>query len=48
MIITVVYVPPQANAKVAMKTLQCSINQQLSVHPDCVIIAAGDFNHTNL
>lgn len=31
-----------------METLQRSINQQLLVHLDCVIIAVGDFNHANL
>lgn len=47
-VLTAVYVPPQANAKLAMEVLQCSINKQLTVHPDSVIIVAGDFNHANL
>lgn len=47
-VITAVYVPMQANAKVAMETLQHSINQQLAAHPDCVIMSVGDFSHANL
>uniref|UniRef100_A0A669BZP0 Reverse transcriptase domain-containing protein n=1 Tax=Oreochromis niloticus TaxID=8128 RepID=A0A669BZP0_ORENI len=46
--IIAVYVPPQANAKSAMKLLQPSINKQLTTHPDCAMIVAGDFNHANL
>ena len=31
-----------------MEMLQRSITQQLSLHQDCVVIVAGDFNHANL
>lgn len=40
-----VYLPLQANTKLAKDR---SINQQLTMHPNCFIIAAGDFNHANL
>ena len=46
-VITAVYVPPQANARLAMEKLQNAISQHLSLQPDSIVIAAGDFNHAN-
>ncbi|KAI4881601.1 hypothetical protein NFI96_007439 [Prochilodus magdalenae] len=47
-LLTAVYVPPQANAKLALSRLHDAINNQLSAHPDGVVIVAGDFNHADL
>ncbi|KAI4889320.1 hypothetical protein NFI96_006060 [Prochilodus magdalenae] len=47
-LLTAVYVPPQANAKLALSRLHDAINNQLSAHPDSVVIVAGDFNHADL
>ncbi|KAK7944410.1 hypothetical protein WMY93_000138 [Mugilogobius chulae] len=46
--IVAVYVPPQANVKLAMEKLHHSINQQLSRQPDSFVVIAGDFNQANL
>ena len=45
---TVVYIPPEADANLAIGQLHGSISSQMSKHPDAVYIAAGDFNHANL
>lgn len=47
-IITAVYVPPDATAKLAMKELCSAVNKLQTVHPDGAFIIAGDFNHANL
>ena len=47
-VIMAVYVPPDANAKLAMKELHSAISTQQTAHPEGVFIAAGDFNHSNL
>lgn len=47
-IIIAVYIPPQANAKLALERLHDSINKQLMVYLDSVMIVAGDFNNTDL
>lgn len=47
-LITAVYIPPQANAKLALDQLQGAINKCMTARPDSVVIAAGDFNHANL
>ncbi|KAI4883243.1 hypothetical protein NFI96_004646 [Prochilodus magdalenae] len=47
-LLTAVYVPPQAKAKLALSRLHDAINNQLSAHPDGVVIVAGDFNHADL
>ncbi|KAI4884175.1 hypothetical protein NFI96_007457 [Prochilodus magdalenae] len=47
-LLTAVYIPPQANAKLALSRLHDAINNQLSAHPDGVVIVAGDFNHADL
>lgn len=46
--ITAVYIPPDANAKVASSHLHSSIGSQQSKYPDAVHIVAGDFNHADL
>ena len=46
--ITAVYIPPDANAKVANSHLHSSISSQQSKYPDAVHIVAGDFNHADL
>jgi len=46
--IAAVYIPPRANAKVAMSRLHNSITKQQSKHPKGFFIVARDFNHTNL
>lgn len=46
--ICAIYIPPDANAKVALARLHDAVDKRTSVHPDCVFIAVGDFNHANL
>lgn len=46
--ICAVYIPPDANAKLALTQLQDSINNSLVAHLDSVFIAAEDFNPTDL
>ncbi|KAK7929457.1 hypothetical protein WMY93_005852 [Mugilogobius chulae] len=46
--ICAVYIPPDANAKLALAQVSSSINNSLVAHPDSVFIAAGDFNHADL
>ncbi|KAK3532935.1 hypothetical protein QTP70_003799 [Hemibagrus guttatus] len=41
---TAVYIPPQANAKLALEELNEAINSQLNAYPE----GAGDFNHADL
>ena len=43
-----VYVPPDANAKVAMKYLGAAISKLQTVHPGGAFIVTDDFNHCNL
>ena len=47
-IVTAVYIPPDANASAALSLLLNAINEQQRAHPDGVHIIAGDFNKTNL
>ena len=42
------YIAPDADSNLALALLQNNIQRCLRTHPDCVFIAAGDFNHRNL
>lgn len=43
-----IYIPPDANTKLALTRLYDCIHKCLVAHPDSTFIAAGDFNHANL
>ncbi|KAK3563669.1 hypothetical protein QTP86_033513 [Hemibagrus guttatus] len=45
--ITAVYIPPDANANSAIEHLHGSICRQQCTYPDTVYIIAGDFNHAH-
>ncbi|XP_053532800.1 multivesicular body subunit 12Ba isoform X1 [Ictalurus punctatus] len=47
-IITAVYIPPDANVNTALSLLLNTINEQQRAYPDGVHIIAGDFNKANL
>ncbi len=47
-IITAVYIPPNANVNTALSLLLNVINEHQRAHPDGVHIIAGDFNKANL
>ena len=47
-IITAVYIPPDANAKLALNELHAAISKQQTAHPEAAFIVAGDFNHCKL
>ena len=46
--ITATYIPPDANASMALTKLHDCISKQLNSEPDAVHIVAGDFNHADL
>ncbi len=46
-IITVVYIPPQANTDQALKELYGNISDQETAYPDAVFVVTGDFNKAN-
>ena len=46
--ICAVYIPPDANAKLALAQLHVYISKRLATHPDSAFIVAGDFNRANL
>ena len=48
MLITAVYIPPDADANIALAQLHEVISKQQSTDPETVHIIAGDFNHANL
>lgn len=47
-IVTAVYTPPDANAKLVRKELHTAISKQLTTHPEADFIVGGDFNYFNL
>ncbi len=46
-IITAVYIPPQANTDQALNQLYGNISEQETVHPDSAFVVTGDFNKAN-
>ncbi len=46
-IITAVYIPPQANTDQALKELYGNISEQETSHPDAAFVVTGDFNKAN-
>ena len=43
-----VYIPPQANARTAINNLAASITATENANQDSIVLALGDFTHTNL
>ncbi len=46
-LITAVYIPPQANTDQALKELYRNISEQETTHPDAAFVITGDFNKAN-
>ncbi len=46
-IITAVYIPPQANTDQALRDLYRNISEQETAHPDAAFVITGDFNKAN-
>ncbi len=46
-IITAVYIPPQANTDQALKELYGNISEQETEDPDAAFVVTGDFNKVN-
>ncbi len=46
-IITAVYIPPQANTDQALKELYGNISEQETANPDAAFVVTGDFNKAN-
>ncbi len=46
-IITAVYIPPQANTDQALRELYGNISEQETTHPDAAFIITGNFNKAN-
>ncbi|KAI3361987.1 hypothetical protein L3Q82_012337, partial [Scortum barcoo] len=47
-LIVAIYIPPRANAKLALEELYCMISLQMNNNPEAAVIVAGDFNHVEL
>ncbi len=47
-IITAAYIPPNANAKLAMNKLHAAISKQQTAHLEAAFIVVGEFIHSNL
>ncbi len=46
-IITAVFIPPQANTDQALRELYGNISEQETAHPDVAFVVTGDFNKAN-
>jgi hypothetical protein len=47
-IVTAVYIPPQADTKTAIRELHWTLCQLETIYPEAAFIVAGDFNKANL
>ncbi len=47
-IVTAVYIPPQADTSLALSKLHDELSGYINKHPDAACIIAGDFNKANL
>ncbi len=47
-LVSAVYIPPQADTSVALSNLHDEISGYVNKHPDAACIIAGDFNKANL
>jgi len=47
-IVTAVYIPPQADIGLALSELHDALSSNINKHPDAAIIITGDFNKANL
>ncbi len=47
-IVTAVYIPPQADTRLALSKLHDVLSGYINKHPDAAFIIAGDFNKANL
>ncbi len=47
-VITAVYIPPQADTSLALSNLHDELSGYINKHPDAASIIAGDFNKANL
>ena len=47
-IIVAVYIPPRADAKLALEYLYCLVSRQMNAHLEAAVIVAEDFNHVEL
>ncbi len=47
-IVTAVYIPPQADTDLALSKLHDGLNSYINKHPDAAFIIVGDFNKSNL
>ncbi len=47
-VVTAVYIPPQADTSLALSKLHDELSSYINKHPDAACIIAGDFNNANL